>query len=445
MEFPKDFLFGSATAPFQVEGNHDNSRMSDWDSYLLKYPHKRYHLPEEKGPNWWLEGAAEFDFALLHALGLKAQRLGFEWARIIPEEKKVNRVALKRYREKIDKLKSLKMEPMVTLKHFTIPDFVSQNGGFENAQSIRHYLDYLDVVLEVFGDVKYWLTINEPMNLIGMGYLSGEWPPGKKNDFLAASRVLKNLININNLGYEKIKIKIPDAKVGAAHGFTGIKPAENNLLDHAVSGIGNFVFNDFLMTKMADHSDFIGLNYYHTFFVKFNPLSLRVTMREDSSGIAKTFPFGETVMPEGLKSDTGWPVVPLHFLESLETVYKKFKKPIIITENGIAANDDLKTFFVLSQLFMVGEALKRGVDIKGYLYWCSVHLPEWMKGYKYNFALIDVDPVSGKRTVSRSAKVYGEISKSGSLDFESMAEKYLQDEYLSQAGKLLSDLQNEIK
>lgn len=440
LNFPDNFLFGSATAPYQVEGNFDSQRVTDWDVFLQKNPHKEF-FKGHAGPNWWMPETAEQDFALLQRLGLNAQRLGFEWARIMPEERKVSLASLKRYRSKIDCLNNLGLLPVVTLSHFTLPDWVAKSGGWENRKNLGHFLDYVEVVLDNFGDVKYWLTMNEPMQLVGMGYLAGKWPPAKKNDVIGSLRVLNNISITNNKTYELIKKSIPDSNIGVAHSITFLKPETKDPISAGYAGIANKLFNELVINQTIKYADFIGMNFYHGYLLRFKPANIKIEMRDDIAGVAKMIPFGEIVLPDAPVNDAGWPIVPDFFYEALMYIHDKFRKKIIITESGIADRKDTqRSFYLLSHLFAISRALEKGIDIGGYFHWSSVHLPEWMYGYKYNFGLIDIDPISGQRSIKNSAKMYGRIAQEKRSNVPEFAEMYLQDYQKDALKKFISNI-----
>lgn len=187
-----------------------------------------------------------------------------------------------------------------------------------------------------------------------------------------------------------------------------------------------------------DYTDFIGLNYYHSYLLKFNP-TLKLTLRDDAEGVVKTAPFLETVKPEGLISDAGWPITPELFHELLLNIYKKYKKPIMITENGIADQEDkLGAFYFLSHLSSEAKAIQKGVVINGHFCWSSVDTEEWMLGYKYKFGLIGLNYVTEEREVRNRAKLYGEIATTGKLDVQKLSEKYLTLEQKRVLGKIYS-------
>ncbi len=425
MEFPRGFLFGSAVSPYQVEGN-TGDRKTDWDDYLQRHPEKNLSHPDGINPNWWVKGVAEEDFTTLRNLGLNAQRLGFEWARIMPEEGKIDLGSIKRYREMVDSLKGLGMEPMITLNHFTLPVWAAGKGGWENPKISQDFKKYTEVVVNAFGDVSKWVSLNEPSQIIDMGYIFGSWPPGKKFRVDQVFQVEQNLRKAHYYAFELLKKHIPNAQVGVANAVKFLTPHNpNSFLDRKITGIANYLGNNKLIDSSLDFVDFIGVNYYHSYLLKFKP-TIKVTLRDDAEGVIKTAPFLETVKPEGFVSDTGWSITPVFFHDLLMDLHKRYRKPIIITENGIADKEGkMQAFYILTHLIAIEGAISQGVKINGYYYWASIDTQEWMLGNKYKFGLISLDQKSKARTLRDGAYLLGAIAKSGQINTSILSEKYL--------------------
>ncbi len=427
-EFSPQMRFGSATSAFQVEGNVSGQRVSDWDDFIKNSP-KPVVSPDEIGPDWWSDGKAEADLSRLASLGLTVQRLGFEWARIIPEKGKVDANALGKYREMIDCLTSLGFTPMVTMNHFVLPQWVAQEGGWESKKTMKNFQYYAQLLADNFGDVPYWITLNEPSNTVGLGYLTGYWPPGKRRDIPAGAVLMHGLLRANGVAYAAVKKRIPDAQVGVANTLMWTRPNNpDSPWDRTVVRVANWIYNTGFMAGSRDESDFTGVNYYTGYYLKFNPHVYRLTSRKNGHGTLELahIPFGTMRMPEAPTSDIGWPIVPDFFLEALQYLHQKFKKPIIITENGIAdKNDTYRSFYLLTHLIALHEAQRRGVDIPIYNHWASIDNQEWMEGFGCRFGLIGCDPKTGERWIRKSAQLYREIATSGVIDVHRLAVEYL--------------------
>ena len=440
--FPENFLFGSAISPFQVEGNLDQSRRSDWDE-RLNQPEQNIIQPGEHQLNWWNEAEAKADLQTISQLGLNAQRLGFEWARIMPEKGSISQEAIGRYRKLVDYLHEQGLTPMVTLNHFVLPAWAAAEGGWESYSTQAAFRHYAECIADRFGDVPYWITINEPTHTAGLGYLSGTWPPGKKN-ILRALNVLHRLVNAHNVAFEAIKRTIPEAQVGAANTLVWLKPQRpDNFFDRNITKVMNHFYSTRFMDRTKDTSDFIGLNFYTGYYLKFNARNGRVSAKPNNLGIVSVTdtPLGEIVVPKVPYSDICWPIVPDFFLDALTRLHQTFKKPIIITENGIADRDDqFRSLYLLSHIVALHEAMVRGVDIKGYFHWSTIDNLEWLEGFRYKFGLIAYNPQTQERTLRRSAALYREIAGSNSIRVNTLAEKYLPPEQQAFLADFLSKL-----
>lgn len=444
--FPQSFQWGSATAPFQVEGNSSGERKADWDSFIER---KKIIAPDEQGPNYWVPGNAEKDFQSMNDLGLNAQRLGFEWGRIEPEQGKINQEAIGRYRQMLDFLKNKGITPMVTLNHFVLPEWIARQGGWKNKSIREAFKHYAEVVANDFPDVPYWITINEPNVLAAMGWADGRWPPEKKGVvrlLTALHCVSQNMIAAHDLaGNELTKQggKKDTVQVGIANAISWFKPEhENSKLDRIPGWIADRLFNYKFLKGTIENSDFAGINFYSGYWLKFRP-GFSGRAQDEYPMATGEIPFGKVVRhKEEILSDVGWPVVPGFFLEALQYVHSKFKKPVIITENGIADREDkLRSFYILTHLIALQEAIKKGVDVKGYYHWSTIDNLEWAEGFGPRFGLIAHDPKTGERAIRQSAKLYGEIAKSNEIDVNKL-EHYLTPDQRELTKKFLQSLES---
>ncbi len=444
-KFPLEFMWGSATAPFQIEGD-SGRRSTDWDSFIKR---NKIVSSGEQGPNWWVQGNAEEDFRTMKGLGLNAQRLGFEWGRIQPEAGKISTEAIKRYRQMIDFLKGNGMTPMVSLNHFVLPEWVARQGGWENKSIREAFRHYAEVIADKFPDVPYWLTINEPNVLVAMGYLSGYWPPEKKAPktlLTAYHSVSDNLVAAHDLAGNELTRQSGSGKVGIANNVTWFKPEHEGLtLDKLPVGLANAFFNYNFLRRTIKNSDFAGINFYTGYHVKFRPGISGHNQKDHPMAPDKQF-LGKVVgHKDDILSEVGWPIVPGYFLEALQYAYDRFKKPVIITENGIADREDkLRSFYILTHLIALHEAVERGVDVRGYFHWSTVDNLEWREGFGPRFGLIARDPKTGERAIRQSAELYGEIARSNEIDVNRLQEKYLTDGQKELTRKFLQSLEHSV-
>ncbi len=438
LEFPPTFLFGSATAPHQVEGDV-GERRTDWDVFLMNNP--GIVNPNEKGPEWWIKGKAERDIDQMAGIGMKVQRIGLSWGRIEPEKGKINLEAVKRYKEIIRSITDSGMVPMVTLNHYVLPQWVARDGSWENKKIVGHFEHFVKFCVLEFPEVNYWLTLNEPNVLVILGYLTRYYPPGK-NNLYSASLARWNMIEAHKRAYKKIKSINPMAKVSMAFAFRWNLPENpNSRFDRWYANIVNHLSVGSYIEATKDSLDFIGCNYYTGYFLALDIRNIRLRMRHSDRLTAKTLLFGETRKPNAYKSDYGWPIVPEFFLEVLRYLNNTFHLPIIITENGLAdKNDKNRSFYIMTHLAAIWRAIQEGVRIEQYLHWSTVDNLEWILGYTKDFGLIENDPITGERKLRHSAHLYKDIATRGHIDIERLCEKYLTEEQKENALTIVNRL-----
>lgn len=443
--FPQGFKWGSATADYQVR-KHPIERDSDegrtnFDAFIER---KKVILPGEHGLDHWASGNAERDFQAMKDLGLNAQRLGFEWARIEPEQGKIDQKAIGRYRQMIDFLKKNDMEPMVTVNHFILPKWVGDQGGWEN-KKIREWIKrYAEVIADNFPDVPYWVTINEPNVLTGAGWIEAYWPPEKKGlsgILTAFCSVAPNMVAAHNLIGNELTKQTGSGKIGIANAITWFKPEhENSKLDKIPGKLADMVYNYKFLNSTIHNSDFVGINFYTGYRLKFKA-GLGAGVQKEYPKAIGDLPFGKTVRHnEEQVSDIGWPIVPESFLEALQHISSKYKKPVMITENGVQDKEDkVRSFYILTHLIALHEAIKRGVEIRRYDHWTTVDNLEWSEGFDLRLGLIARDPKTGETKIRESAKLYGEIATTNGIDAIKL-EKYLTPEQRDLTKKFLQSL-----
>jgi len=398
MKFPKGFLWGAATSSHQVEGGNFNS-WSEWErenaarlvrkagNYWQKWQQKKF--PEMFDLENYVSGWAadhyhrfKDDFDLAKELGHNAHRFSIEWSRIEPKEGKINQKEIEHYRQVLLALKERGIEPFVTLYHWTLPTWLAEKGGWLNPRAPYYFDRYVKIVSQnLFEQVEFWITINEPNIYAFDSYFRGVWPPQKKSVF-KYFKVIKNLIKGHKLAYRSLHLIDLDCQVGIAR---------NNVYFENIP-LADYLWNKRFLSKIGEEQDFIGLNYY---FHK------RLFGNENKS----VNNLGWEIYPEGI----------YHVLKGL----KKYNKPIYITENGLADRDDTKREeFIKDHLGWVGKAIKEEVDVKGYLHWSLLDNFEWDKGFWPRFGLVEVDFRTMERKIRPSARVYGQICKENKIQLE---------------------------
>lgn len=421
LHFPERFFFGTGTSPYQVEGNVDGTRFNNWDAEFMRHPEKWPYSPAklgaEVGANWWTEGVAENDFALLSGIGLRTIRLGLEWARIQPEENVFSKQALDRYRRMIDSLHSLKVTPLLTLNHCTIPAWIE--GGWENPKIAEYFKLYTGVAADRFGDVKTWFPINEGALLAQLGYLLGSFPPFKKGNLLSYKKVIEASVASNAAIYQTLKDNIDCAKVGSTHSIIGFVPHNpDSPIDRFLARFCDRMVNRVNLGKvteyldpMMEYADFFGFNGYTGYSVRFNPHALGFEWMKDIPFPKKAYGVEFAVPENAFQGDNGWTSVPEILGETVRKYYKDYKKPIIISENGITDEADTRRKrFITDHLKVFHGLLMEGIPIEGYIHWASVRTLEFMEGEKYDFGLVGIDRETGERRIKESAKYYSEIA-----------------------------------
>lgn len=423
--FPKGFLWGTATAAHQVEGNNNNS-WSDWEGQP-----GRIAEGQKAGLacDWW-GGRWKEDLKRALDSGQNAHRLSIEWSRIQPAPDKWNEKALGRYVEIVRWLVKNKMTPMVTLHHFSDPLWLMEMGGWENAKTPALFEAFVRRVVPALKEyVNLWITINEPNVYIVCGWLDGVFPPGKHSPAVAA-KVAENMLMGHALAYHALHELQPDAQVGVAvnyHGFKAARPwflldripssFQNQVFNKAfhdalVDGRLNLVLKKAFVPEAANTQDFIGLNYYTRELVKFD-----ITKPGEM--------FGKRFYPkDALLSGTGFIAnVPETMFEGLKWAHQ-YNLPIIVTENGVEDEKDLmRPRYIIEHLHQVWKAANYNWRVKGYFHWSLIDNFEWERGWTQRFGLWGLDVETQRRIRRPSVDLYEAICKENGISSE-MVERF---------------------
>jgi beta-glucosidase len=395
LQFPDGFLWGASTSAYQVEGGIIN----DWSEWEMS--DKRLNFLRKKGLNYQdfiagktcgSYGCYVEDADLLKHLNCNAHRLGLEWSRIEPVEGEFSAEAIQHYRHVLAALKYNGIKTVVTIWHWTNPMWLVHEGGWSNKKVVAYYKRYARFVAEELGDlVDYWVTLNEPTVHVLNGYVNGKFPPNKKNIF-KAFQVLFNLIKAHKVAYSAIHEVLPKAQVSITHLGNNFDPARKWFLPEVILAvIANFLANGILMGKIKKHLDYIGLDYYFHNRMVFYPPFIRNKNKETT--------------------DMGWEIYPKGIFNVLKYL-NRFKKPIIIMENGLAdAADSRREKFILDHLFWTHRAIEEGVDVRGYFHWSLVDNFEWAHGWIPKFGLCELDRKTLERRPRPSAWRYAEICR----------------------------------
>jgi len=402
--FPNGFLWGCATAAHQVEGGNHGC---DWWEFERRGGIK---TGESADPACDHYHRFREDFALLRRLNNNAHRLSVEWSRIEPEPGEFDTVQIAHYREVLSELRAQGMAPMVTLHHFTSPIWFARRGGWAAPEAVEAWLPFVRRVARDLGDlVALWCTINEPNIYAYQGWLTGEFPPGRRGDLVGALRVLANLRRAHEAAYRELHRLTPDVPVGLAHHEWVLEPARpDRRRDRLAAAIGRGFMGRWpvggrLRPVLEAPADYVGLNHYTGSLVAFD-------LRRPGEG------FGRRLNPPGVPvSDFGWAVRP-PWLRSSLLALRRLGKPIYVTENGIATADDrVRVRFLGDVLEQLWGAIQEGADVRGYFHWTSLDNFEWHHGYSMRFGLIAVDLRTQERTVKPSGWLYAEIAGRNAL------------------------------
>jgi beta-glucosidase len=402
--FPKNFLWGTATSAHQVEGNNINS---DWWRF------------EEQGKILFSSGSAcdsyqrfKDDHDLIEKMNNNAYRLSIEWAKIEPVKGKFDHEVMKHYVEVLSDLKKRGIKVMLTLHHFSNPAWFAERGGWANYfLAVYCFKRYVKYVLEnVGGLVDLWITINEPGVYTDMGYEKGVWPP-MQISYWKAFLCYLNMAFAHRLAYRLIHKKFRNAEVGfATNAMSFASYRKHKIVEllyvHFADRFVNHSFYDLTKNK----HDFLAINYYFRVRLKQKEGSLMPEVEDVTEGDREL-------------SDVGWLIYP-HGLYDVLMDMTDFKKPIYITENGIAAVDDAKREkFLVNHLAEIYHAIKGGVNVRGYFHWSLLDNFEWEKGFAPKFGLVAVDRKTHDRNIKPSGILYGQIAKANCLS-EELVKKY---------------------
>jgi beta-glucosidase len=407
--FGDDFLWGASTASHQVEGDtynqwsvwelsHASERAKDARHRLDWTPTWKDIEAEAKNPaNYVSDMGVEHytrykeDFDLVKKLNLNAFRFGIEWSRIEPEEGQWDEGAIEHYRQYIQELRKRGIEPFVNLWHWTNPVWFEDMGGFAKKKNIPYFERFVAKVADaLLDDITYVLTINEANNFAVYGYMVGTWPPGQKNP-LKTLAVYRNLVTAHKRAYHILKVENPQLQIGVAHNASVSKPVNRkNPIDQAASYISEHFWQWWFFDKIRHDQDFVGMNFY----------------------FVNHFNWGRLANPKEPLNDMGWYMEPGAVYDLIMRAHKFYKKPIFITENGVAdRHDQHRKWWLAETMKAMAKARQSGADLQGYFHWSLLDNFEWAEGWWPKFGLVEVDRKTMKRTIRPSAKAWAATLK----------------------------------
>ncbi len=442
--FPAEFLFGAATAAYQIEGaaDEDGRGPSIWDTFSAT-PGKvvggdtgavavdHYHRLDE-------------DLDLMAALGLQAYRFSISWPRIQPTGSgPVNQAGIDFYRRLADGLIARGIRPIATLYHWDLPQALEDLGGWTNRETAYRFAEYTRLVVDALGDrIPSWTTLNEPWCSAFLGYGSGAHAPGR-TEADAALRAMHHLNLAHGLAVQVIREVAPRAQVSVTLNFHAVRGDDAEAV-RRIDALANRSFTgpllegaypadliedtsavtDWSFLRPGDEAiihqpiDFLGVNYYSTTRVRmWDGVSPRQRADGHKDVGGSPWPGSEHVeflQQEGPYTAMGWNIAPEALealLVSLHTRYPEL--PLMITENGAAFDDvvdgdrvpdPLRVDYLRRHFLAARRALDRGVDLRGYLVWSLLDNFEWGYGYSKRFGIVHVDYDTLTRTVKDSGR-----------------------------------------
>jgi beta-glucosidase len=448
--FPEGFLWGAATAAYQIEGaaSEGGRGPSIWDTFS--------HTPGAIAGGDTGDIATDHyhrylqDVDLLSSLNLAAYRFSVSWPRVQPAgHGSVNAEGLDFYDRLVDALLARGIMPAATLYHWDLPQPLEDAGGWPSRDTAGRFADYATIVHDALGDrVELWTTLNEPWCSAYLGYLSGRHAPGRTSaaDAMAAMHHLLlghglavQSMRANARHVERFSITVNLSEVIADTGdpedqaaallmdglqnrlfldplLRGTYPQDVVAATQGVSDWG-FVQSGDLAT-ISQPLDHLGVNYY---------FPIRVAADSTSPGLAG-YPSTEgirAVAPSGPLTDMGWEISPESFTWMLARLQADYAVPIIVTENGTACPDLLqptgrvedreRIAFLEGHLGALHDAIGQGVDVRGYFVWSLLDNFEWAEGFAKRFGLVFVDYESLARYPKNSAHWYAAVARSNGL------------------------------
>lgn len=389
---PSDWVWGTATAAHQIEGGNVNN---DW----WRFEHTPGSGTKESSAdacdswNRWID-----DLKLVKSMGLDAYRFSLEWSRIEPAEGEFSLVALEHYRDVLIAAHEMGLKTFVTFHHFTTPVWAADKGGWANPQIVELFARYVDVAVQHLGDhIDSAATLNEPNMVALLGYQVGAFPPGRKGDLDGFRAATANLAAAHQRARDVLRAGPGDFPVGltvavldavvypeADYASGGRRPTqvpteEENLFGYLMAGA---------YYEAAREDDYFGVQTYNTMHVSPDYQSLP--------------------MPDSWRrTQMGWTFTPEALGHTVRQAYVATGVPVIVTENGVASEDDEERVEYYSRsLRALRQAMDDGVDVRGFFAWSLLDNFEWAEGYVPKFGLVAVDRLTFERTPKPSADWY---------------------------------------
>jgi beta-glucosidase len=442
-DFPGDFLWGTATAAYQIEGSPlaDGAGVSNWH----RFAHTPGRVANQENGDVACDHYRRYrdDVTLMRELGLKAYRFSMAWSRVLPQGTgAVNQKGLDFYRKLVDELLRNEIQPLVTLFHWDYPAALDDRGGWLNPDIANWFAEYAQVVFGALADrVPLWATLNEPWVVTDGGYLHGPLAPGHRNLFeapIASHNLLRahaeavkvyRTVGKRSIGLVvNLEPKYPASQ--SAEDLAATKRAEAYMNRQYLDPVFSATYPEEMpqifgeawpefpaadLQTIRQPIDFLGVNYY-----------TRAVTRNDPQQFVERA--GRVRQPRAIYTMTDWEVYPQGLTDTLLWVKERYGDlPLYITENGAAfydpptvdgrVEDPLRIDYLRRHLLAARAAIERGVNLRGYFVWSLLDNFEWALGYSKRFGIFHVDYETQQRTPKASARFYGEVIRTngGSL------------------------------
>jgi beta-glucosidase len=423
--FPRGFLWGTATAAYQVEGNNINSNWYAWEQ-------EPGHIIDGDRAglacDWW-NGRWREDFDRAVDGNQNTHRMSIEWSRIQPAPDRWDEEAINHYVEIVRGLVERNLTPLITLHHYSDPQWFVEQGGWEKDTAAGYFEKYVHKVVQALKDyVSLWCTFNEPHGYATCGFLFGYFPPGKK-DINLTFAVAVNIARAHAAAYNAIHQIQPQARVGMANYYLSMRPAKSwspldriltNVLlgsndifpSAATDGVVRFLTKRERVRGAKGTQDFLGIDYYTRDYFSFN-------LTKRSEFFSRRFYRSDAEL-----STTGFLAnEPMGMFEALKWGLK-FKVPIIVTENGFDDSEDrIRPRYMAEHIHQVWRAVNFNWPVKGYFHWTLVDNFEWERGWTQRFGLWELDIATQVRHKRPSADLYAEICRENGIS-DDMVRRY---------------------
>ncbi|MBH0047827.1 GH1 family beta-glucosidase [Pseudoalteromonas sp. NZS11_1] len=424
----KDFVYGVATASFQIEGGYEHRLPCIWDTFCSTAgkiaDNSHGHIACDHYNNW------QQDIDLIESLGVDAYRLSISWPRVMTQDGKLNPVGVKFYTDILDELKRKNIKAFVTLYHWDLPQHLEDEGGWLNRKTAYAFEQYVELITNAFGKRVYsYATLNEPFCSAFLGYEIGIHAPGLVGKQYG-KKAAHHLLLAHGLAMNVLNKTSPNTQNGIVLNFTPAYPLTDNQQDIDSAKYADDYLNQWYMKPIMDGKypdiinqlpsdhlpdihpadmelisqpiDYLGINFYTRQVYKAHPTDIY-----------------EPIAPTGPLTDMGWEVYPQSFTDLLVSLNKTYTlPPIYITENGAAmpdtynngeVNDLDRLNYYNDHLNAVHNAIEQGVVIDGYFAWSLMDNFEWAEGYLKRFGIVYVDYKTQQRTIKNSGLAYKEL------------------------------------